>query len=108
MQHLFAANFYTMNLSDSCTDTSDPYPYTDTRLKLLSIDNALDQIDARIQAITGVEKISLRKSLGRILAKDLFASVNIPAQRVSSMDGYAINSHESPSSGERSLTIAGT
>src|SRR2546423_15555761 len=39
-----------------------------------------------------VEKVALRKALGRVLAEDISATVTMPPWSNSSMDGYAVRS----------------
>lgn len=56
---------------------------------LLSVDLALEKILATIQPLS-TETIPLASSLGRILAQDVIANVNLPPFPNSSMDGFAV------------------
>ena len=59
--------------------------------------NALAELDAIKHIITSIkstikkEVIGIRDSLGRIVAKDIRSSLNIPNFKNSAMDGYAVN-----------------
>ncbi len=39
-----------------------------------------------------IERVSLREALGRVLAKDVISSINVPSHNNSAMDGYAFRS----------------
>ncbi|CAG7857063.1 molybdopterin molybdotransferase [biofilm metagenome] len=60
--------------------------------RLLSLEEALAIINNRIQAVDATEQLSLKNALGRVLAADLYAPINIPYARNSAMDGYAFAS----------------
>jgi len=55
----------------------------------LSIGEASQRILDAMTPHPGVEWLSLRSSLGRILATDLVSPHDVPAHRNSAMDGYA-------------------
>ncbi|WP_020394929.1 gephyrin-like molybdotransferase Glp [Thiolinea disciformis] len=56
----------------------------------LSVEQAQERILQAIAPITATETVALRDALGRILAQDLSAPLNVPAFTNSAMDGYAI------------------
>jgi len=56
---------------------------------MISFDEALNNILSHIHAL-GLEKVSLLKSLGRVIAEDIHARRNIPPLDNSAMDGYAL------------------
>ncbi|NWF68909.1 MAG: molybdopterin molybdotransferase MoeA [Chloroflexi bacterium] len=56
---------------------------------LLNVDTALEQILAGIAPLDA-ETLALHNALGRVLAADIVADVNIPPFPNSSMDGYAV------------------
>jgi len=58
--------------------------------ELTPVIDALAQLRARLSSVTGVEKISLRAGLGRILAEEIVASRNVPPHDNSAVDGYAV------------------
>lgn len=51
---------------------------------------ALEKILQNINHLTSSENINLEKALGRILAQDILAPINVPNFANSAMDGYAI------------------
>lgn len=57
---------------------------------LLPFTQALAEIQANSQLLVGTESISLAHSLGKILAQDIFAGLDIPPAANSAMDGYVM------------------
>ncbi|MGR9036701.1 MAG: molybdopterin molybdotransferase MoeA [Gammaproteobacteria bacterium] len=66
---------------DKCSLESEP---------LLSIDEALDRIQAAILPVAEEERVGLKKALGRVLAQSVYSPINIPFDRNAAMDGYAL------------------
>lgn len=87
-------------IAASCTDDYDP--------NSMPVDQARRFIRNYLTAVTTVEMIALRNSLGRVLAKDILSPFNVPNHDNSAMDGYAINASHLTKQGETTLTIAGT
>ncbi len=58
-------------------------------VELTSVDIALSHILKHTRE-TGDEMVSISRSLGRVLAKDIYASEDLPPFPNSSMDGYAV------------------
>jgi molybdopterin molybdotransferase len=58
-------------------------------MSMIQVQEALDQILSKIK-YKGVEKVSLDKALGRVLAEDVVSRVNNPPLDNSAMDGYAL------------------
>lgn len=56
---------------------------------LISVDQALQMILDQTQSLAS-EKVSLRQSLNRYLAKAVYAEINLPMFSQSAVDGYAI------------------
>ncbi len=75
---------------------------------LLSIDQALLRIHKAITPIIGDEKITLKKAVGRVLIETVVSPINIPPERVSAMDGYALSSVDIIDSQTFSLQQVGT
>ncbi len=75
---------------------------------LLGVDNALAKIKSAIQPSTASERAVLKNALGRVLAEDVFSPINIPYDRNSSMDGYALSSKDIANNQPVTLTLAGT
>ena len=57
---------------------------------LLSVDEALARIDARVVAVVDSETVPLGAAAGRMLARDLVATMDLPPHANSAVDGYAI------------------
>jgi len=66
----------------SCQDEFDP--------NSLSVTQALKQISDQIKPLSSFEQLALRDALGRVLAKDVLSTINVPAFTNSAMDGYAL------------------
>ncbi|MFK7890563.1 MAG: gephyrin-like molybdotransferase Glp [Granulosicoccus sp.] len=84
----------------SCDDAVEPalLPISEARRRLFA---ALPQSDQH-------ELLPVRQVLHRVLAKDVIARVDVPAQTNSAMDGFAVHRSSIPTAGERSLELAGT
>ncbi len=61
-----------------------------TRAPLKPLDAALAELLAHAHLLPGPEFVSTFDADGRVLAQDLTASLNVPANDNSSMDGYAV------------------
>ena len=80
----------------SCLSSYDP--------DSIRVDEAQDIINTMARgSLTSlaVEKVSLRSTLGRILARDIISPVNVPYQDNAAMDGYAFNGSIISDSDER-------
>jgi molybdopterin molybdotransferase len=55
----------------------------------LSVAQARAAIASRLQPITDAETVPLAQALGRVLASDVIATIDVPAHDNSAMDGYA-------------------
>ena len=73
----------------------------------LSVDEARAKILARIDPIDGEEKIPLRESLGRILARDVTAPFDVPGHDNSAMDGFACRFADLRADEETALAVVG-
>jgi molybdopterin molybdotransferase len=90
----------TINKEHSCMDDYDPDSITP--------DKALENIFNTITPVKETESISVRESLGRVLANDIKSEINVPSGRNSAMDGYAINSADIPGEGIKQFQMIGT
>lgn len=61
---------------------------------LLSVEEALNKILQNLKAITDSEQLSLKNALGRVSAISINSPMNIPPERNSAMDGYAVSSRD--------------
>ena len=74
-----------MNLSPEIPLSTQP-----PRVPLKPLDEALAELLAHTHLLPGPEFVSTFDADGRVLAQDLTASLNVPANDNSSMDGYAV------------------
>ena len=83
-------------LTDDCFAFSGP---------LLPIAQMEAIIAERIVPVDGIERVPLRAALGRVLAQDVIAPVNVPAFDNSAVDGYAVRIEDLDPQDETRLTI---
>jgi molybdopterin molybdotransferase len=67
---------------------------------MISADEALAQVIGSVSAL-GVERVSIRDAMGRILAEEIRSSRDIPGFDNSAMDGYAVRAADVAAAGER-------
>ena len=82
-----------------CMDDSDPHS--------LPYEIALQKIIASVTPVTGTEVVLIPQALGRVLAADFIATMNVPPAANSAMDGYAVHSSDIPPTGTHELTLVG-
>ncbi|HXL33164.1 MAG TPA: molybdopterin molybdenumtransferase MoeA, partial [Bradyrhizobium sp.] len=68
-------------LSDDCFAFGGP---------MMSVDEAVSIIAARVTAVQDIETVSLAAADGRILAKEICAPLPLPPFTNSAVDGYAV------------------
>lgn len=85
-------------LSDDCFAFGGP---------MMSVDEAVAIIAARVTAVPEVETVALGEADGRILARDLQAPLPLPPFTNSAVDGYAVRGGDLSQAGERAFQIAG-
>ena len=85
-------------LSDDCFAFGGP---------LLSVDEAVGLITARVTAVQEIETVPLGDADGRVLAKDIAAPLPLPPFINSAVDGYAVQGRDLPREGERAFPVAG-
>jgi molybdopterin molybdotransferase len=83
-------------LSDDCFAFNGP---------LLPVADAERLIIERVAPVGECETVTLREALGRVLAKDVIAPVNVPPFDNSAVDGYAVRAANLDAKGETRLTI---
>ena len=74
---------------------------------LLPVDAALAELRARLAAVTGTERVALHDAVGRILAEDLVAPVDLPPFANSAVDGYALRHADLAPDAETVLPVGG-
>ncbi len=84
----------------SCIDGYDP--------DALRVDKACEAILACLTPVGGVERVATREALGRVLAEEIVASIDVPAHDNSAMDGYALRSADLVAGTDTRLTEIGT
>jgi len=85
-------------LSDDCFAFGGP---------MMSVDEAVAIIAARVTAVQEFETVSLTEADGRILARPISASLPLPPFTNSAVDGYAVRSRDLPQVGEQAFPVAG-
>jgi molybdopterin molybdotransferase len=85
-------------LSDDCFAFGGP---------MMSVDEAVGIIAARVTAVQEVETVSLTEADGRVLANDISAPLPLPPFTNSAVDGYAVSSHDLPKEKERTFPLTG-
>ena len=84
-------------LSDDCFAFNGP---------LLPVADAERLIVERVAPVGECETVTLREAMGRVLAEDVIAPVNVPPFDNSAVDGYAVRAANLDAKGETRLTIA--
>ena len=85
-------------LSDDCFAFGGP---------MMSVDEAVAIIAARVSAVHEVETVALGAADGRILARDLRAPLPLPPFTNSAVDGYAVRGGDLSQDGEQAFQLAG-
>ncbi len=85
-------------LSDDCFAFGGP---------MMSVDEAVAIIAARVTPVGEVETVSLAEADGRILASDISAPLPLPPFTNSAVDGYAVCSGDLPPQGEQAFPVTG-
>src|SRR5580692_7664609 len=83
-------------LSDDCFAFNGP---------LLPVADAERLIVERVAPVGECETVTLREAMGRVLAEDIVAPVNVPPFDNSAVDGYAVRAEDLSGAGETRLTI---
>jgi molybdopterin molybdotransferase len=85
-------------LSDDCFAFGGP---------MMSVDEAVGIIAARVTTVQDVETVSLAAADGRILASDISAALPLPPFTNSAVDGYAVRSRDLPPGAEAAFPVTG-
>ena len=84
----------------SCVSGYDP--------NALPVAKAQAFIAQLVQPVEAIEKVAIRASLGRVLARDVVSSIDVPAHDNSAMDGYAVRGGDLATDQPTRLQLAGT
>ena len=74
----------------------------------IDVEAAHAQIAAAVEPIVAAETVGLNRALGRVLAGDLHAGLDIPPDRNAAMDGFAFDGGALDTAGNAHLHLAGT
>src|SRR5882672_2341925 len=85
-------------LSDDCFAFGGP---------MMSVDEAVGIIAARVIAVSEVEAVALAAADGRVLAADVTAPLPLPPFTNSAVDGYAVSSRDLPQRQEQAFVVTG-
>jgi molybdopterin molybdotransferase len=83
-------------LSDDCFAFNGP---------LLPVADAERLIAERVAPVDGTETVTLREALGRVLAEDVIAPVNVPPFDNSAVDGFAVRGDDLDAKAEKRLAV---
>lgn len=72
---------------------------------LMAFEEGLRVLKARAHTVVGSEMVSLAKALGRVLAEDITAPLDVPPHDNSAVDGYAVNFADLAQDGETRLPV---
>ena len=72
---------------------------------MISVADAQAHILAQVTRVAPPEVVALGACLGRVLAEDVRATLDVPPTANSAVDGYAVRSEDIPSDGSRELTV---
>ena len=84
----------------SCVSGYDP--------NALPVAQAREFIGRLVEPVRAVEMLSIRAALGRVLARDIVSTVDVPAADNSAMDGYALRGAELSADAETVLQNVGS
>ena len=85
-------------LSDDCFAFGGP---------MLSVDEAVGIIAAKVTAVQEIESVPLVAADGRILARDIAAPLPLPPFTNSAVDGYAVHGSDLPRDTEKAFPVKG-
>src|SRR4029078_7292158 len=84
----------------SCADDYDP--------NSMPVEKAREVIARFLAPVTAIERVSVRRALGRVIAEDVISPFNVPAADNSAMDGYAVRFADLKADGDVTLKNAGS
>jgi molybdopterin molybdotransferase len=85
-------------LSDDCFAFGGP---------MMSVDEAVGLIAARVTAVPDIETVALANADGRIVAREILAPLPLPPFTNSAVDGYAVSSRHLPQTREQVFPVTG-
>jgi len=82
--------------------TDDCFAFNGPLMRIAEMEKLIAE---RVTPVEGRENVPLREALGRVLANDVVAPVNVPPFDNSAVDGYAVRAEDLKAEGETRLTI---
>ena len=76
--------------------------------KLLSVEQGRERILQAVHTVTATEQLHLTAALGRILAKPVVSTIDVPPFANSAMDGYAVRSSDCTDTVQSELSVIGS
>ena len=73
----------------------------------LPVAQAQEFIARLVPKVSAVESVALRASLGRVLAREIISTIDVPSHDNSAMDGYALRGSDLHADSDTVLAIAG-
>lgn len=86
---------------------SSAYDTAQKQTPWLNVDEAINRMTGSVKKTQGTKVVAIRDGLNRVLAKDVISTINVPPYANSAMDGYAFNSADLPTEGNKTLTLVG-
>lgn len=74
----------------------------------LPVAQAQEFIARLVPRVDAVESVAIRSALGRVLARDVVSTIDVPAHDNSAMDGYALRGTDLRADAPTTLPVAGT
>ena len=74
---------------------------------LMTVDEALEQIERRLEPVVEAENVPLLAAAGRVLAQDVVAGMDLPPHANSAVDGYAVSHSDLFPDRETVLSVGG-
>ena len=74
----------------------------------LPVAQAQEFIARLVPRVRAVEQVAIRAALGRVLARDIVSTIDVPAHDNSAMDGYAVRGADLDADADTVLDVAGT
>jgi molybdopterin molybdotransferase len=75
--------------------------------ELMPLDDALAILAERVSPVAGTETVALRDALGRVVAEDVTAPLDVPPHDNTAVDGYAVRFSDLAKDGPTRLEVAG-
>lgn len=96
-------------MTDSNTNTQKPAScQSDHDPQSLPMDAAWERIRRELQPVRGIERVSTRDALDRVIAEPVLSPLDVPGQDNAAMDGYALRGENLAADRDVTLSCAAT